>query len=564
MNYVADVPPGPVPQTPKITTVTPGDTTATVEWQYPANVVDVDHWDLTVYQAAAEVGMVRVEGPDTRKAILGELVNGTTYSVVVQGVNLNGRSEPSNRVDFTPKSAAIPAPSIYSITPGDGFISFSFRDGSPLPGPVEGHRYIAKRTDSGYETEGDVIPMGESTILGTTGPIDNDREYVLLLATVIGGKVGPYSEPSKPVTPTNPVPPYPPVWAHVDANKWDRTSTGQGKGVDWLLTIGAGVKNTQGDIGPLNITGYRYSIVEKATGKTIIERSMPSSQSQISVSDTGPWMDGIAIMSCWAKNNDGESQPTVIEFDTDPHDELPIDFGVWQEFDGYRYHIAEDDVTKYAKVNKRGIGVPLDILVIGAGGGGQGRTTLGAYGGAGGSGAVSVYTGYKNFNTGSITTIIGTGAKYSATGPGGYSYVQMESQQWKADGGGTANGKNDGTPSWTTPSQQVDFYMSGASKLRVWMWNVPYSSSVGGAREWNKSDAPDANLYGQGGGGTNSSGSNRGGNGGPGIAVIRYKISDVPPADPPMGRRARWRHRRFERKFARQVRKADFHFDSLD
>lgn len=555
-NYLAPIdPPGPVPSTPKITGVTAGDTTATVAWQYPANIEDVDHWDLEIFQGAAELGVVRIEGPATRSHTIGELTNGQTYTLRMQAVNINGRSDSSNAMDVTPQGMKIPAPSIYSITAKDGYISFSFREGSPLPGTVEGHKYVAKRTDSGYEFEGDVIPVEGSSILGLTGPLDNDREYVLYLATVIGGIVGPYSAPSTPVTPSNPVPPYPPIWAHVDAGKWDRTSTGGGKGVDWLLTIAAGSKNTNGDFGPQTITGYRYEIKEKSSGTVIINRTFSSSQQQISVSDTGPWMDGIAVMTAWAKNNDGESAPTVIEFDVEPHADLPIDFGVFQEIGEYRYHVAEEDVSKWAKVNKRGVGLNLEYLVIGAGGAGHGRTAIGGTGGNGGSGQITVGS-TKPFGTGPITTKIGDGTNYQNTTPGGDSNVTIDAQAYIAKGGGTATGKDQGTPDWTNPAKDIATVWPGAENLRIWFWNKPYSQNVGGSRTWDKNDAPNANLYGQGGGGTNSSGANHGGNGGPGVVVVRYKIADVPPADPPLNVGQRVRNRFWTWRFDRRVRRA--------
>lgn len=553
MNYNLDTPPpGPVPTPPKIVKATPGDTTAVVEWTYASNDPEVDHWDLYLYEGFALLAVIRVEGPGTRSHTLGELTNEITYSVELQAVNLNGHSSPSNRVDVKPEGLKIKAPEIISVTGKDGYISYSFREGKDQPGTVTGHKYIAKRTDSGYEFEGDANE--DTSIIGHTGPVDNDRTYRLYLATVIeGGKVGPYSEASAEVTPSNPIPPYAPVWAHIDANKWSYDDA-RGRGCDWLLTIGAGVKNVQADAGPQNITGYRWQIIDKATGTTVIDRTMNTSQQSLSVSETGGWIENIAVMTCWARNNDGWSEPTTIEFDTTPHAELPIDFGVFQEIGGYRYHYAEDDVQSYAKVNKRGVGLKLECLIVGAAGSGQGRTTLGKTGGNGGAGEY-IFKTITPFNTGALRAKIGEGSKYTDSKIGGDSYLSVDSQAHTARGGGNASGVNDGSPNYTPTAVQVGTLMPGAEELRIWFWNKPYSSGIGGHREWDKNNPPDGNLYGQAGGGTNSSGSNHGGNGGPGVVCIRYKLSDVPPADPTFSKWGEWRHRRFEKRLARQIRR---------
>lgn len=550
-NFQLDTPPpGPIPRTPKIEKITPGDSTAIAEWSYPSNAIEVDHWDLELLEGAALLAVLRIEGPATRSHTLGELTNGVKYGLQIQAVNLNGRSDYSNRMEFTPKALDIPVPVLGSVTGWDAFITFSFTCDTP-PGPIDAVHYIAKRTDSGYETAGVAIMATQRS--GSTQPIDNDREYQIYLALEIAGNIGPYSQASTPVTPTNPVPPFVPLWVHIDVDKQGDKESGS---TSWKLTIAQGAKERQADSGPANLTGFRYEITAKATGTLICEGDKPTSFSPVDLLVSGPWVDGFVTMSLWARNKDGESLPAVIDFDTDPHGELPIDFGVFEEFAGYRYHYAQDDVKALAKVTKRGIGVPLEVMVIGAGGCGQGRTTLGAQGGQGGSGEV-ICTTVKPVSTGSITAKIGDGASYLGTAPGGYSYVTIvDGQQIIARGGGNASGKTDGAPSYLTPAVSVDTLMNGASKLRIWVWNMPRSTMVGGSVIWDKNNAPNADLYAQGGGGTNGSGANHGGSGAPGVVVIRYKIGDVPAQDPELSRRQKFTEYRLQRKIARQVRRA--------
>lgn len=549
-NFQLDTPPpGPVPRTPVLKTLTPGDTTAVLTWEYPTNGVEVDHWDIDILQGEAVLGVVRVEGPGTRTHTLGELTNGVEYGVKMQAVNLNGRSEYSNVLRVTPKGLNIPKPTVTTVTPWDGFATFSFTCDTP-PAEITAVHYVVKREDSGYEYNG--VATMQTQRAGTTGAIDNDRDYRLYLALEIAGAIGPYSEASKPFRPTNPVPPFPPIWVHIDVDKTGDATTGS---TTWKLTVGKG-NRTNSDASPTDLTGFRFEITDKATGKLICKGTKPTSFAPVDIIVTGTWCEGVALMSLWASNKDGESTPSVIEFDTDPHGELPIDFGVFEERGGYRYHYAEDDIKALAKVNKRGIGLKLDVLVIGAAGSGASRTTLGATGGNGGSGE-SIATTYTPFSTGSITAKVGNGSTYMSTAPGDYSYVTIvDGNQIIAKGGGNANGKVDGTPSFTSPAKDIDALMPGASALRLWAWNLPYSKNVGGFREWDKNNAPNANLYAQGGGGTNAGGANHGGDGGNGVVVIRYLISDVKDVEPVYSWRQRLAVKRFEKRHAKQVSRA--------
>lgn len=551
-NFAGNTPPpAPVPRTPILETVTPGDTTVNVVWEYPENTIEVDHWDIDVTQGSVLIGTVRVEGAGTRSHTLGELTNSIEYGIKMLAVNINGRSPYSSMLLATPKAADIPAPVIVSVTAGNGVARVVCTDKTPAT--VLGHKYVAKRIDSGFEFVGDLIPVDGFTT-GDTAPIDNDRDYLLYLATVTAKGVSPYSAASKQFRPTEPLPPYAPIWVHVDV---DKTGTKASGSTTWKMTVGKGAR-VHGDASPTDLTSFRYVIQEKSTMTLIAAGSKPTSFSPVDITvSNAPWCDGVALMSLWASNKDGESAPTVIEFDTDPHAELPIDFGVFEEKGLYRYHYAQDDIKALARVNKNGVGLALEVLVIGAAGNGAGRTTLGAMGGGGGSGEC-ITTTVKPFTTGSITAKVGDGATYMGTTAGGYSYATIvDGNQIIARGGGQAVGKADGTPSYTTPAKEIDALMPGASELRLWAWNKPFSTGVGGVMEWDKNNAPNAKLYGQGGGGTNSTGANHGGDGGNGVVVIRYLISDVPTAlEPVYTWRQRQRVKRFEKRHAREVRAA--------
>ena len=507
-----------------ITSAIAGDETATITWQYlAAEAILVDCWDVSVSQSGSPVATVRVSDPKAREYAIGGLANGVEYEIRMEAVNEKGSGPWSNTVTVTPVAVDIPAPVISSVTPGNTYVRVVFADPA-MPGIVRGHKYRATRTDSGAITVGDLI--GSAPIADSAGVLANDVEYVVSIAAVceINGdlRIGKYSDPSKPFIPANPVVPYAPIWAHVDADKWDRTSSGGGKGVDWKLSIGSGVR---GDAvgGPLDIWGYRYEIKEKSSGRVVASGDKPSSQPVVNITVSGEWMDGIAVMTCWARNKLGESKATVLEFDAEPHAELLIDFGVWYDVGEYRYHVAQEDVLAYAKVNPAGVGKTFEYVLVGGGGAGYGRTDVGGIGGHGGSGETRFGT-FVPSSTGGMTAKIGNGALYGNPTGGTATVLTVNGDPVSAAGGGSATGKPNGTPDLTEPYIDMSKKWAGCDALPCFSWALPRSGSVGGFCEWaNKDRPPDGDLFGQAGGGTNSAGVARGGQGGPGLAIVRYR-----------------------------------------
>jgi hypothetical protein len=274
--------------------------------------------------------------------------------------------------------------------------------------------------------------------------------------------------------------------------------------------------------GSLKIWGYRYEIKEKSSGTVILTGDKPSSQPVVNVEVSSAWMDGVAVLTCWSRNNYGESAPTVIEFDVEQQPLLPIDFGVWFDSGAYRYHVAQEDVLAYGKVLALGVGRKFEYVLIGGGGCGSSLTSEGGVGGHGGSGETKFGT-FTPASKGTISAKLGNGALFGDPTGGTATVLTVDGTPISAAGGGSSTGKADGVPDLTEPFIDMSVKWPGVDTLPCFSWSLPRSGTVGGFMAWgDKNRAPDADLFGQGGGGTKDVGKYRGGHGGPGLVIVRY------------------------------------------
>ncbi len=168
--------PSTVPAAPSITSVTSGVASLVVDWTPPT---DAGGSPITGYRLVATPigpGSPVTLSPDApagaTSATIPGLVNGTTYSVTVAAVNVNGLSNPSAPVTGVPSTVpGVPslASSGFWLVAGDGGV-FAFGDagffGSPggmhLNQPVvgmastpDGHGYWEAARDGGVFTFGD-------------------------------------------------------------------------------------------------------------------------------------------------------------------------------------------------------------------------------------------------------------------------------------------------------------------------------------------------------------------------------------------------------------------------
>ena len=100
-----DVTPMTVPDPPTLTSATPGNGTAVLAWNAPADNGGSAITDYE-YRLDGTGSWVSFGSTDTTATLTG-LTNGTTYGVEVRAVNVVGESAPSNRLDVTPAAPTV-------------------------------------------------------------------------------------------------------------------------------------------------------------------------------------------------------------------------------------------------------------------------------------------------------------------------------------------------------------------------------------------------------------------------------------------------------------------------
>jgi hypothetical protein len=162
------VTPATVPGAPSIVTVTPGNATATVTWTAPSSDGGSP---VTAYTVVAADSTTPLNGGETCTWTTGPLTctltgltNGDNYTFTVTATNVVGTgaaSSPSNPV--TP--ATVPgAPSILTVTPGNGTITITWAAPSSDGGsPVTAYTVVAGDVTTPFN--------GGETCTWTTGPL---------------------------------------------------------------------------------------------------------------------------------------------------------------------------------------------------------------------------------------------------------------------------------------------------------------------------------------------------------------------------------------------------------
>jgi hypothetical protein len=420
----------------------------------------------------------------------------------------------------------VEAPVLTKARGGNGAVELTFK--SPVMPPEEqiaAYRWRARRMDSGFVSEG-IMDGNWCDGLGNGVP------FLMSVAVVLDtGVVGAFSNEIT-ATPQSPAAPTKPSLVQVE---YVPTSWGS----QWKLKLSIGRDLRDGS--PIRVAYFRLLI--ESEGTVILDQTLNASGSYplsiLTQSYVIKTLGTATTLTLWAMNEFGTSQPDVISFDATQWDRMPIDYGIWEDHDGFRYHYVQDSISTWGKINPLGLNIEYGILSIGAGGSGSPRRNSdvvgNTVGGHGGSGAVGFKKGIPRV-VGQITCVVGKGnAGYEAGGdtevdfPGLFSPVLTP-------GGGSAVGKYNGLPDAFPVPQDIDAilrgqpYMVPSPSFRL-LPCFAESTLVGGFEAWDFSTPPDGLLYGQGGGGTNGAPSTQG-TGGPGLVVFRYWIKDIPAVPP--------------------------------
>jgi hypothetical protein len=246
---------------PTITSVTPGDASASVAWTAPAGTggSPVTAYVVSVFQGSGTAAVQTVEAPATAtSAQLTGLVNGTVYTVTVAARNAAGLGTASAGSVVTPQPAVtVPgAPTITSVTAGDASASLTW-SAPPATGgsPVTG--YVV----SVYEGSGTapVQTVDASTTAATIPGLRNGASYSFAVAARNVAGLGALSGRSGSVTPAT-VPGVPGLGEVIPGNA--------SVSVGWTMST---------DTGGSALTGYVVRAYPAGSAKPAVTLQVPAS-----------------------------------------------------------------------------------------------------------------------------------------------------------------------------------------------------------------------------------------------------------------------------------------------
>jgi surface protein len=165
-----------VSDAPTITSITPGNGTATVAFTAPANDGGSA---ITDYKYSIDGGLTwESVGSTTSPFTITGLTNGVEYDIQILAVNAAGEGAASNEVTITPFTVAS-APTGMVATPGDGQIAIAFTPGNDGGSPVTNYEYSL----DGGQTWIPLNPADATSPVTITG-LDNGTEYTVQIRAV--------------------------------------------------------------------------------------------------------------------------------------------------------------------------------------------------------------------------------------------------------------------------------------------------------------------------------------------------------------------------------------------
>lgn len=426
------------------------------------------------------------------------VAGGKTWKIYMYAENSVGKGENSRIVEtYVPEGDAPPKVLIEKIEELDKAIYVVYDAQKPVPN--EGYWVnIDGKEDRKLTSEPNAEGFLKSTITGLV----NDQTYKMYLYAKNDGRSGEKSDVFE-VTPTAPSKPNRPV---ITSLRNDPLYIY----IEFAPTDDFGMA----DSGPLDLTGWEvYCSVNNGEPEVYkINDGAARSYKFVYANKDGD------ILQIWVRsfNEVGVSDPSTRS--TLTVGEVHLIDGGNRSSDGTRQFVvfqkSADVIVNYD--------CRFDVFMVGGGGGGRGQLVPYGMGGNGGGGENQVAY-YEFLKQGVYPVTIGGGAEYGGSQPGGD--TKFPAILMTAKGGGTAQGKADGTPS--TPKTKVP---AGFEKCPDFAWNIGVSDYVSGYMEWDKNSQPNGKLFGQGGGGTNgTSGISRAGNGQDGIIVISYPLPPLLP-----------------------------------
>ncbi len=203
MGGYGGTPAAAAPGAPAAPGATPGDASATVTWAAPTDTggSEITGFEIEVFAGddGTATRTVLLDGGGTTSTEVDGLTNGTAYTFTVAAVNAVGTGAVSGRsTPVTPMPAALGAPTLGDVTPGDGSATVAWAAPAGATG-VTGYqvRVFEGGAAEPLRTE---TAAADAAVLEITGLANGTAYTIDVAATNLAGPGAP-SERSEPVTP---------------------------------------------------------------------------------------------------------------------------------------------------------------------------------------------------------------------------------------------------------------------------------------------------------------------------------------------------------------------------
>lgn len=504
-------------------------------WTYSAQDADTltGYW-VRIAKADSPTTVVRerfVAEPDT-DVIMDGLANGTTYQAKVSAQNPGGEGPASAPYTFMPVVPIFFAPTLKTLTGGDGEAIATWSWPPDLPAAYTWDWISFEAVNEVGATVTEHVHAGEWPSESGSLPLANDHDWkVALVAVAHKNDTGKQYVSALSNTMTahteKPLPPYRPrlLGAQISASNNGQVDVSFAPGIQnitatrprrWWHRFTA-----NGRTGPADITGWQVRVTSDKDSQNTYTYDLTDGNARTYTTpkvSLGTW-----IVDVRAKNVVGWSTwSNQLAVTYTPTDQRPFTsdkpFGTYSSAN-WNYAIFDPgndpgkgwDVTWNCTLTAYGQTVPYEFCVISAGGGGKGQTATLGKGGNGGGGQ-AVYDAIGPTSSTSMTVFASIGGS-TAIDPKN-STVTIGGKSITATAGKSASSGADATgyPRTQVQTAWLDCFLAFG-------WLSPDSEYVGGVATDGKQGYPNGLGWGQAGAGTKNANPGRGVQG---LVVIRW------------------------------------------
>lgn len=510
------------------------DTSVYLAWEYSGADADTLTGYMVRISKASEPATVLVERfvtePDTDTIIDG-LANGTAYIAKIAARNPGGEGQSSAPFTFTPAAPIFNAPTLKTLTAGDGQAIATWSWPTDLPAEYAWDWMSFEAVNEVGSTVTEHVTTGEWPAESGALPLTNDHDWKVALVAVAHKKdtgkqyVSALSN-TMTVHTEKPLPPYKPrlTGAQIAAGNNGQIDVSFTPGIQnvtatrprrWWHKLRKAIN------GPGDIDAWQVRVTKDGESSNTYSYDVPDGSAR---SFTTPKVQlGTWIVDVRAKNTVGWSAwSNGLAVTYKPTDTRPFTadrpFGTYESAK-YSYAIFDpgnDPKNGWSQTWKctftgAGQSLSYEILIVGAGGGGKGQTATLGKGGNGGGGQL-VYDQYPSGSSSGFTVTIGIGGS-TAIDPQS-STLSIGGKDYTASAGKSSSSGTDatGSPRALVRSEWLECFPAFG-------WLEPDSNYVGGVAQDGKQGFPNGLGWGCAGAGTKNSNPGRGVEG---IVIVRW------------------------------------------